>query len=377
MSVSTSNSPAALPRRRVKYTEQPFPASTTAYTEHSSTSAIPATRSGPSFSPAAESGPPVASATTPGPSVNLVRRNLLRKLPEPFETSRRTGGRPLRPSVYEHDSATAAHPHTCDSLDCAMVKAMNTIEILEHVCTFLAPIQVLRLQLVNKKWRALVVHSPKLCFHLFIEPQWSHPAMKFQLLLLGIPGLEIKRGNPVHLGQWVEVRMNLAAAKEISATLEKITATAGNIPGTLNGAFLRLSRPFNDDFQTRRPAVRFVPPIPLLQPNHADLFITQPPLKGMQAFLVDAHGASLEAANPEDTVEPAHAKMSCDAGITLGFLTEVAVWMFEKRKRSLQGEDHQNKVAVFKAIVSFCVQSDAAPRMRSATRTVTEIESLQ
>ncbi|KAM0708031.1 hypothetical protein Q7P35_004680 [Cladosporium inversicolor] len=254
---------------------------------------------------------------------------------------------------------------------------MNNIEILEHIFTFLPTREVLSLQLVSKKWRSLVNDSPQLSRHLFVEPRWSFPSTKFQLLHLPVPGLVIKRGEPAHLGQWVEVRMNLAAAKETSATLEKITTTAGKIPGTLNGAFLRLSRPFNDDFQTRRSAVRFVPPILLLRPNHADLFITQPPLKGMQAFLVDAHGARLEAANPEDTVPTAHAKMSCDAGLTLGFLAEVAEWMFEKRKRSLRGEDHEGQVAVFKAIVSFCVQSDAAPRMRSATRTVTEIESLQ
>jgi hypothetical protein len=100
----------------------------------------------------------------------------------------------------------------------------------------------------------------------------------------------------------------------------------------------------------------------------------------MHAFLVDAHGVTAEAASFEDrpiTVPTTHAKLSCDAGITLGFLAEVAEWMFEKRERLLQREDHSNTVVVFKAIVSYYVQSDAAPRMRSATRTVTEIESLQ
>lgn len=127
-------------------------------------------------------------------------------------------------------------------------------------------------------------------------------------------------------------------------------------------------------------SLRPVPPILMLRPNYADLFVTQPPLKGMQAFLVDAHDVKSETATPEDqqTVAPkAHAKMSCDAGITLGFLAEVTEWMFEKRERLLQAENHQDKVAVFRAIVSYCVQSDAAPRMRSATKTVTEIESLQ
>ena len=233
-----------------------------------------------------------------------------------------------------------------------MVKALNTIEILEHVCTFLPPMDVLQLQLVNKEWRSLVVHSPQLSPHLFVEPQWSYSAIDFQLLLLAIPGLEIKRDDPVHLGQWVEVRMSLAAAKEILATAKK----------------------------NKISSLRPVPPTLVLRPNHADLLITQPPLKGMQGFLIDAHDVTSETASPEDqqTVTPeAHAKMSCDAGITLGFLAEVAEWMFEKRGRLLRAQNHQNKVAVFRAIVSYCVQSDAAPRMRSATRTVTEIESLQ
>ena len=233
-----------------------------------------------------------------------------------------------------------------------MVRALNTLEILEHACTFLAPMDVLQPQLVSKKWRSLVVHSPQLSPHLFVEPQWSHSSINFQLLLLAIPGLQVKRDEPVHLGQWVEVRMNLAAAKKILATAKK----------------------------SKISSLRPIPPILLLRPNYADLFITQPPLKGMQAFLADAHNVHLETASPGDrqaTAPVAHAKMSCDAGITLGFLAEIAERMFEKRERLLQAGNHRDKVAVFRAIVSYCVQSDAAPRMRSATRTVTEVETLQ
>ena len=145
-----------LPRRRIKYTEQPFPSPNAV---HSSPSVTLATRSGPPVAPAASSSPPANPVT---------RRSSPRKLPTPVEVSRRTGGSPSRPFFYQHDSARSVHPHTCDSMDCAMVKAMNTIEILEHICTFLAPIDVLQLQMVNKKWRSLVVHSPQLSPHLFI-----------------------------------------------------------------------------------------------------------------------------------------------------------------------------------------------------------------
>lgn len=181
-----SASATALPHRRIKYTEQPFPSPSAANTVYSS----------PSITLAAESSP----------SANAVRRRTLpRKLPAPVGISRRTGGRPLRPLFYEHDSAKSVHPHTCNSLDCAMVRALNTLEILEHICTFLPPMDVLQLRLVNKEWHSLVVHSPQLSLHLFVEPQWSHPAIDFRLLLLAIPGLQIKRGDHAHLGRWVEV----------------------------------------------------------------------------------------------------------------------------------------------------------------------------
>lgn len=151
-----------MPRRQVEYTEQPFPSLQTANTGHSSASVTLATRS----------GPPVTLAATSNPSGSLVTRRISpRKLPAPIEVSRRTGGRPSRPTIYGHESARSVIPHTCDSLDCAMVKALNTIEILEHVCTFLAPIHVLQLQLVTKKWHSLVIHSPQLSLHLFVEPQ--------------------------------------------------------------------------------------------------------------------------------------------------------------------------------------------------------------
>jgi len=346
MSILASGQQAALPRGRVKYTEQPFPS--------------------PDAAHAADSNPSVNPATHSDPSVTLATMILPRQLPAPVEVLRRIGGRPLRPNFFEQVSAGPIHSHTCDSLDCAMVKALNTIEILEHICTFLPSRQVPSLRLVSKKWCSLVDESPRLVLHLFVKPLWSYPATEFRLLRLAPSGLEIKRGDPVHLGQWVEVRMTLGAAEEIMA-VTKTTPDTGT-----RFSLLRSRVTFN----CRRSTIRK----PSRRPNLADLLVTQPPLKGMQAFLVDAQDATLEIAGPKDqqvTVPTAHAKVSCDAGITLGFLAEVAEWMFEKHERLSPGQDHAGKVAVFKAIVSYCVQSDAAPRMRSATRTVTEIESLQ
>jgi hypothetical protein len=222
MSISASGQQAAPPHRRVKYTEQPFPS--------------------PNATQTARSSPSVSPATSSNLSTILPTKTLPRQLPVPFENSHVTGGRPLRPNFYEQVSPGPVHPHTCDSLDCAMVKVMTTVEVLEQICTYIPSYQVLSLRLVSKKWRSLISGSPQLSIHLFLEPRWSYPATEFLLLRLVLPGLEIKRGDPIHLGQWVEVQMNLDAAKEITATVQR-THGAGN------GLFRRRFR----DLRYRRP----------------------------------------------------------------------------------------------------------------------------
>jgi hypothetical protein len=236
----------------------------------------------------------------------------------PVEVSRIVGGTPLRPALHEHGSSTQpVDAHTCSMRDCAVVKAMETIEVLEHILTFVPSRQIVLLQMVNKTWRLLINNSPQLYPHLFIEPRWRHPAKAFRLLhLTTMPGLSIKRGDSVHLGQWVEARMSLAAAQKI-ADLKSNDA----------------------NFQ-----------------NTADLLITQPPLRAISAFV---YGSK--------KTPKAHSKMFCDAGITLDFMADVAQVVLKNNKHG------DNAESVFKAIISFGVQSDAAPRMRSTTRTVTKV----
>jgi len=240
-------------------------------------------------------------------------------LPTPFEVSRMVGGVPSRPDCNEHayHNPEAVDVHTCSTSPCAVVKAMHTVELLEHMLSFLPTRQIVVLQTVNKRWCSLIQSSPQLLPHLFIEPRWRHPSKDFQLLrLTTIPGLEIKRGDAVHLGQWVEVRISLGAAQTIAALKD------------------------NDAI-----------------PSHtADPLITQPPLRAMSGF---RHGSN--------RTSKTHWKISCDAGITLGFMADVAQDILRKNKH---GDSYKS---VFKAIVSFGVQSDAAPRMRSTTRTVTKV----
>lgn len=116
-----------------------------------------------------------------------------------------------------------------------------------------------------------------------------------------------------------------------------------------------------------------------IEPNyHANLLITQPPLRSMSAFLLGIDDATLKTTSsehgPGTIILMAHSEIFCDAGITLGFLADVAQDMHgQESQRDGKVEQRGGKVALFKAIVPFRVQSDAAPRIRNTTRTVKEI----
>lgn len=166
--------------------------------------------------------------------------------------------------------------------------------------------------------------------------------------------------------------MNLAAAQVIKSTRSDPPSKADIVSSPRSSI----------DFDRKQPSSLRKPSTLSSLLSYADLMITQPPLKGMQAFLMDAkdsalhHGTSeAEYTDQQSIVIPVvHSKISCDAGITLGFVADVAEELPEKRKTSDKVEYHQDKVVVFKAIVSYCVQSDAAPRKRSKTKIVTSIE---
>ncbi|KAI6909865.1 hypothetical protein KC355_g18442, partial [Hortaea werneckii] len=90
-------------------------------------------------------------------------------------------------------------------------------------------------------------------------------------------------------------------------------------------------------------------------PQYKDLFVAQPPVVGMQAFIYTNSDSSSKDDADDSTKQPcACAKLSCDAGITLGFLAETA----QSLLRSRQAEPASSAAAkdvrvVFKAIVSF------------------------
>jgi hypothetical protein len=123
----------------------------------------------------------------------------------------------------------------------------------------------------------------------------------------------------------------------------------------------------------------------------ADLLLTQPPLVGVQASVVaadseeDSTSRDREALDPSEPKDLARSKLACDAGITLDFMAEAANFLLRDLELLASGggqgsEDQNGKqreedvVVVFRAIVSFCAQTDGAPRMRSGTRFVTKVD---
>lgn len=287
-------------------------------------------------------------------------------LPLPTEVSHITSHVAQPTTSITEPPTQALESHICDNSNCAASRVWETTELLEHIFTFLPTNNLLPLRSVKRSWNGLILESPHLRLHLFVHANWQHPAADFRLLSLSLPGLEIRRGNPVHLGHWIEVHINIDAAENI---LEDATDRK---------PFVR-SAWFAQDFKSRAP-----PPTSQMTPLHSDLVITQPPVVGMQAFIVDADTtlpecpASTPAEDDDDddqievqntTVPAVHSKISCDAGITLGFIASVAQTMLAPSLRSKDPAQRKNTKVIFTAIVSYC-QTDTAPRKRSGTRMV-------
>jgi hypothetical protein len=318
--------------------------------------------------------PPLLLNVSQSQLLNPAMGSSISRLPMPIETSHIVSGKTSLPSASEHtESHSLVRPHSCEHPECAVAKVFETLELLEHVLTFLPTSQILSLQQLNKRWNSLITSSPRLRLHHFVKPQWRRPTSDFQLLPLALPGLGIKRGSAVHMGHWVEVHLDLAATQQILDTRSGSPAKSS----------LSRSPSYAYDFVCTRPESLRESSISSSLPAYADLLITQPPLKGMVAYLGDSDDDALNRASSatesseqlSSAFPAAHSKISCDAGISLGFVAEVAETLLKPRKTGGKVKHREDKRrVVFKAIVSYGVQSDAAPRIRSTTRTVTSIE---
>jgi hypothetical protein len=303
-----------------------------------------------------------------------------RDLPLPeceFRISRR---RESNKDVANLGSAAAAthvelSQHQCQAKECSVAKVFETTELLEIILSNLETHEILNVRLTNKAWNDAVKQSPGLRIHLFAFPQYNRPAADFLLLPLRLPGLNIELGKPIERGQWIQATLTLDAARKIAPerNARRPVVRSRSIFSGLRGGLQRRPRAGSSKDVwplTAEPAVK--PMGTALQYN--DLYITQPPIVGMQAFAVPTKAGTVDQEAGDDDSFATGAKLSCDAGITLGFLAETAQSLLPsastKSPSGIEASKDERKVA-FKAIVSFTDGSPSKkPKNCESTRRV-------
>ncbi|KAK3647850.1 hypothetical protein LTR56_007824 [Elasticomyces elasticus] len=283
-----------------------------------------------------------------------------RWLPAPDEQSHRYGSPPHGNDTVAvvPELAPPLEPHTCTAAVCAVAKVFETTELLEVILAFLESKDICSLRRTSPVWNATINISPELRLHKFYYPQFTRPASEFQLLPLSLSGFTTELGDPIHLGQWISVSLKLDAANTIVPNALARTLRSSSIFGGLVGG--QASRQGGSREIWIAPSRS--PPKPATAGSrlrYSDLYITQPPILGMQAFIV-------APSDVPDVENGACAKLSCDAGITLGFLAETVEALLGSSKHEAGAR------VLFKAIVSF-TQSEIAPRKRGVARSVTRI----
>jgi len=196
-----------------------------------------------------------------------------------------------------------------------------------------------------------------------LSAQWTRPRADYQLLSFGCTGVDIVRGKELHLGQWLEVTFTPEAAKRIAPvpTPQKRVRARSIFEGLQGG--LGAAARMNPSW----PAVE-VESVVDRELRCEDLLIAQPPVIGMQAFVIRLTAAIHEGTDETGANEPAaSAKLSCDTGITLGFLAETAQTLLT------QVEDSSNLEGLkilYRAIMSFSEPKQTSQRPRNGKRVV-------
>ncbi|KAF2772328.1 hypothetical protein EJ03DRAFT_348707 [Teratosphaeria nubilosa] len=211
-------------------------------------------------------------------------------------------------------------PHECDAAECAVSKAFGTTELFECILSWIETREIRNLCRVSRAWNGTVKASPQLRLHLFALPRFRTPAADFELLPLSLSGLSV----------------TLASALQKKAP--------NNVPI-----------------------------------KHEELYITQPPVCAVQAFLypqsslLDSAYGSGEAGDEEEP--SACAKLSCDTGVTLGFLAEMALSILPAPSASgrltfkeLAERKKSEKQVMFKAIMSFTDEHAKERRRRGGNK---------
>ena len=317
---------------------------------------------------------PPGELPTRSEPVAIRSRDGTRWLPAPDEQSLRTGQRSRTPTPDDQETIQPQmlEKHNCDAAVCAVTRVFETTELLELVLSFLETKDVLLLRLTNRQWDSTIHQSPQLRLHFFTFGQWARPGSQFQLLPLSLPGLSIELGDELHLGRWIIITFSPEAARRIcpDPQLTRRVRSRSIFEGLRGGLGSRTQNSIGGWSAPRATATVHT------TIRYEDLYVTQPPVLGVQAFIVYSpkptdrqESQESEESSPDENLR-ACAKLSCDAGITLGFLAETAQSLL--RSQEAGPSNVRDARVVFKSIMSFCAP-EQVPRKRTTGRTVTPL----
>ncbi|TKA82838.1 hypothetical protein B0A55_01052 [Friedmanniomyces simplex] len=247
------------------------------------------------------------------------------------------------------------------------MKVLQTTELLEMILGMLETKDIWTHRRTSPLWNATIAASPELRLHHFYYPQFTRPASTFRLLPLSMPGLVLELGEPIRLGQWISITMTREAARRISPEAKPSRRVRSrSIFEGLRGGLGGRQGEASDSWPAPAPKVDKPATAGNSTLQCSDLYVTQPPILGMQAFIVDPVPDNWDDDAPSKRL-PAVAKLSCDAGITLDFLAETAESLLIAKKLEEIGAS-----VMFKAIMSFS-KPEPVPRKRGVARGVTRI----
>lgn len=253
--------------------------------------------------------------------------------------------------------------HKCKAQHCAVAKVFQTTELQEFIFSFLEYRDILALRRVNRQCNSVVQGSSKLRLQFFfLRGQFRRPGESFELLPLNLPGLSVQRGDELDRGQWIEVHLTMEAARRICPRAR--TSSRVRARSIFEGLRGGLGSRRKDD---KWPAKNTTPD-PDTELEYEDLLISQPPILGVQAFVEERHRLiNISAGDEPDDGFRLCAKLSCETGITLGFLAETALSIIHQDRGSSNQSDSK---ILFKAIMSFSDPEKEPRKERSSKTTV-------
>ncbi|KAK5110023.1 hypothetical protein LTR62_006390 [Meristemomyces frigidus] len=314
--------------------------------------------------------------STKDPSDQAVVRSAdgTRWLPTPDERSHRYGTA-ITPNEPEAAvTATPIAPHNCnDPKHCAVNQVLATTELLEGVLNTLPTTDILSQRRTCSAFQATINESPDLRLHSFYYPRFLQDPSTFSLLPLSLPGLTIALDEAIHLGRRIQITMTRAAAQAISprGTTSTTASRARSLFADVRAAAGNQATSSHSTSTTAKETPN-APPATTTNATlqYRDLYITQPPILGIQAVVVLPAPTNDPSSSPATETQAPAAKLSSDAGITLGFLAETAQELLAATLSSSAAEDEEGTLVVFEAIVSFSPREREA-RRRNGARVVT------